>query len=153
MEETGLKPQEESQYRQEESEQENGEDLGRELDHYEEKIRRSEERLREIAVEKLRHNEDSEEYASLEDERRTLRKELVDLDYHHSRIFQVYKKRRVEAEKREREESARKLEEEIQEIHRAREEERLERSRRLEKQLEEIHHSSKKRREEIEKTY
>ncbi len=41
--------------------------MGRDLDHYEEEIRRSEHRLREIAEEKRRHNPDSEEYAQLED--------------------------------------------------------------------------------------
>lgn len=85
----------------------------------------------------------------MESERHTLRKDVVDLDYDHSRICKRYKQKRLETARKLKEESARKLEEEIQEIQRAREEQRLERSRRLEQQLEEINQASKKRREEI----
>lgn len=57
--ETGLKAEEESHYRQEEEQEDSEENLLQSLDHLEEEIRRKEARLREIALEKLRHDENS----------------------------------------------------------------------------------------------
>ena len=68
----------------------------------------------------MRHDENSEEYNQLESERHTLRKDIVDLDYDHSRQCKRYKLKRQETARKIKEESARKLEEEIQEIQRAR---------------------------------
>lgn len=79
MAETGYKAGAESQLQ--EDGQGEAEDIIERLDHFEAEIRRNEERLREIAEEKRRHADTSEEYARLEDERRSLRKELVDYDY------------------------------------------------------------------------
>jgi len=43
--------------------------------------------------------EDSEEFLNLEDERRALRKELVDLDYRHRQLFLKLKRQNQDAEK------------------------------------------------------
>lgn len=66
----------------------------------------------------MRNDDTSEEYARLEDERRTLRKELVDYDYDHKKAFKRYRQLKEETERRQAEERNRKIEEEIQTIQR-----------------------------------
>lgn len=81
-------------------------------------------------------DENSEDFLNLEDERRVLRKELVDLDYHHRQAFVKVKKLNQEAEKQKWEEEERKIVELQKEAEEKREQEKLERSRRLEQQIE-----------------
>ena len=94
-------------------------------------------------------SEDSEDYQSLEDQRRVLRKHLIDLDYEHKVVFEQYKKRNQEVEKQKSEEKIKQLEEECQKIQEKREQDNLERSRKLQEQLDEIHRDQDRRREEI----
>lgn len=65
--------------------------------------------MRLIKEKKQQTEEDSEEYRNLEDERRVLRKNLIDLDYQHKMTFEQYKKRNQEIERERAEERARQL--------------------------------------------
>jgi len=55
--------------------------------------------LRIVREKKQQTEESSEEYRELEDERRVLRKGLIDLDYQHKLVFEQYKNRNQEIEK------------------------------------------------------
>jgi chromosome segregation ATPase len=95
VEETGFKPhesQEESGIREEEARREQRSTLAEELDEVEREIQQIEGRLREIKEEKSKLSEDSNEYLELEDERKTLRKTLIDLDYRHKELHLAYKR-------------------------------------------------------------
>jgi hypothetical protein len=105
--------------------------------------------LAEIKEQKLKHDEESEEYLNLEDERRILRKELIDCDYEHRILFERYKKQNQEVERKRLEESERKIMEEQESLEKIREEERLDRSRKLEEQIGEINKDAERRREEL----
>ena len=65
--------------------------------------------MRLIKEKKQQTEEDSEEYRNLEDERRVLRKNLIDLDYQHKMTFEQYKKRNQEIERERAEERVRQL--------------------------------------------
>lgn len=68
--------------------------------------------MAEIKTEKAKVDEDSEDYNALEDERRLLRKELIELDYQHKKVFQQYRKRNQELMRLKAEENEQKLQEE-----------------------------------------
>jgi chromosome segregation ATPase len=152
---TGYKKEEEERNQGEsyiEGEQ-SGRDPHQHLEEIEADIRRVEERLRENQTARKEVDADSEDYEHLEEERRELRKALIDYDHDHKRCFLRVKKENQEKVKREHEEKEQKLQEQVKEIEAKREQEKLERSRRLEREIEEINQSSRKRREEIERRY
>ena len=109
-------------------------------------IKDTEDRLKRIREEKRNLSEESEDYQSLEDQRRVLRKHLIDLDYEHKVVFEQYKKKNQEIERQKSEEKIKQLEEECQQIQQEREKEQLERSRKLQEQLDEIHKDQDRRR-------
>lgn len=104
--ETGIKAEKEESSVQEREQEEHA---GNELDEIEGKISDIEQRLREINAQKQGVDEDSEDYASLENQRRILRKELIDLDYRHKQVFHRYKKQNQQDERHRWEETERKI--------------------------------------------
>jgi len=65
----------------------------------EQRIHDTENSLREINRRKLGVDERSEEYGRLEEERRVLRHQLVDLDYEHKQAYKRYKLDNIERER------------------------------------------------------
>ncbi|CAM6002375.1 unnamed protein product [Sphagnum balticum] len=112
---TAFKHEEESHIRDSEHEEEDaGANHEEELNIAEKEIKEVEERLDEIRRERAGVDESGEEYERLEDERRVLRKRLIDLDHGHKRAFLKLKSQKEREDKLEREEREQKLKEELE---------------------------------------
>ena len=88
-----MKPGEESHYEAEDS-YDKPHTSDETLDQLEAEIKHLGERLAEITEEKHGYKEGSAEFDRLEDERRVLRKEIIDLDYHHKLTIIARRKER-----------------------------------------------------------
>ena len=96
--ETGVKPEEESQYEPQES-YDKVYTTDETLAHIEGQIEKLGERLKDIKEEKRGLKAGSPELEKLEDERRVLRKEIIDLDYHHQHTILERKRENEERKK------------------------------------------------------
>lgn len=70
------------------------------MESIEEEIKQIEKRLKHIKEEKNKFQEESDEYQDLEIERKKLRKELIEADFNHRKLFLKFKKENQENERR-----------------------------------------------------